>query len=29
MVERGGIGLARTIFESLVSQTGGAKDDIA
>ena len=25
MVERGGIGLARTIFESLVSQSGGAR----
>ena len=29
MVERGGIGLARTIFESLVSQSGGAKNDTA
>lgn len=29
MVERGGIGLARTIFESLVSQAREAKDDTA
>lgn len=29
MVERGGIGLAQTIFEALASKAGGADHDIA